>query len=215
MAQLTIQASADVHAHLASVAHQARMAVLRGPLGHPIQGLLAPPDDEGRIAFRGASPTEAAALTQGVQVKVEYRQAPGNCAFDSRVVARGVAGNFILAVPAIIHIDETRQAERHALRSTDRVGLTVTHHDRLYPVRVVDVSLTGLSFRYDPKRLSLRQGDVLSARVSKGRHALDIGFEIRHLVPTGERSGMAQAGARYESLTLAELDQLLKLVKGT
>ena len=100
MAQLTIQASADVHAHLASVAHQARMAVLRGPLGHPIQGLLAPPDDEGRIAFRGASPTEAAALTQGVQVKVEYRQAPGNCAFDSRVVARGVAGNFILAVPA-------------------------------------------------------------------------------------------------------------------
>ncbi|GEM_PF-3266230 len=214
MAQHTIQATADVREHLASVAHQARRAILQGPMGHRIEGLLAPPDDEGRIAFRGVTEEEGEALAQGTQVHVEYRQAPGSCMWDTRIVSRGVAGNFILALPEVIRVRETRRAERHKLRSTDRVGLTVTHHGRLYPVRVVDVSLTGLSFRYDSARLHLGLGDVVRARVSKGRKSQDIGFEVRHIVPRRSPSGMAQAGARYEKLSLAELDQLLKLVKG-
>ncbi len=214
MALQTIEAVADVHAHLNSVAHQARRAILQGPLGHRIEGLLAPPDDEGRIAFRGVGAEEGAGLGLGTQVHVEYRQAPGSCMWDTQIVSRGVQGNFILAVPAIIRIRETRRAERHKLRSTDRVGLTVTHHGRLFPVRVVDVSLTGLSFRYDPARLRLGLGDILEARVSKRRQAQDIRFEIRHIVPARGSSGMAQAGARYEKLGLTELDQLLKLVKG-
>ncbi len=91
--------------------------------------------------------------------------------------------------------------------------MTVVQREHPFPVRVVDVSLTGLCFRYDPHRFSIGPGDVLRVRVSKGRQAAIVVVEVRHATTPCEVSDSAFAGVRYKDLSPADHSLFQGLVK--
>ncbi len=211
---MILRTNHEVRDHLSNTTGEARKATLCVTGGQRIRGQLMPSGDANRLVFQGASSGEVRTLVRGDAVRLIYRQEPGNCEFDSEVIAIGAESSVILRLPQAIEVEETRRAERLEMKPQDQVGLTILHENRPFPVGVVNVSLTGIGFFHDPDRLPLKMGQTHQARVSRGRKAVDITFEVRHIQANRNDQGQSQVGARYEGLTMLELDQLLKLVRG-
>ena len=96
---MILRTSHEVRAHLLNTTGEARMATLCVSGGQQIQGQLMPSGDADRLVFQGASPGEVRTLVRGDAVQLTYRQEPGNCEFDSEVIAIGAESSVILRLP--------------------------------------------------------------------------------------------------------------------
>ena len=202
-----------IHGHLAEIADAAVVVVVRsGPTG--LFGTLGPPETSQRVPFSPLFPVTTPSVSfVGGALEVTYRAEPGLYRFHSQVLLAGDNEPWWLATPLRVDLLETRNSPRTHVATNGKVRLTLLHDGRAMPVRLGDASDTGISFRFDPRSMTLEPGDVVRGWVLvPGRGGADVFLKILHVGQPFGGHHEVLAGARFARLGRTNQDKLRALI---
>ena len=156
-------------------------------------------DENGLVFIGRPGPlSRVARIESGQAVRIDYRFQSEPLFFVSRIMGEAEHGAWRLARPRSVQRRTRRDNERRLLAAEHGLQMAIMTNQGIQPFPIIDLSHSGASVQYDPRRIGLWVGRRLTVWLeSPERTGVAVTAEVRHVSHRGCGAGHKRAGVRF------------------
>lgn len=197
--RITLASKAAVEARLLNAPEEGRPARVKVSGGRRLTGLVGPADSLNQLPMLlDADCPDGITIHSPLHVTIE--EGSDTFSFYTNISEFTDARHLLLRFPISIQIREHRQEPRTSISPSEGIRIELSDGRRYLSFPVLDMSNSGLSFRFMPNSVLLRTGETFTARLQTAKmKPCMANFEVRNVRSTLPTGGFCVAGVKAVS----------------